>query len=161
MKLIAEETLGPLIFDGKVSLYVYDSDSKESLKQVRAFLPGIEARNKWRFETIEGLTGGMPVIENGRVTLKLTGDLYILINLGANANAVENTLPHQLTHLAFDLMHTLSLDVSESEPAALLIGNLNEKWAPLVRKEVERKSREEENSEMPQTETEDSADEKE
>ena len=99
---------------------------------------GIEARNKWKFETIEGLTGGMPVIENGRVTCAHTGDLYILVNLGANANAVENTLPHQLTHLAFDLMCTLKLDVSESEFAALLIGNLNEKWAPLIREEVER-----------------------
>lgn len=138
MKLIAEENLGPMIDNGKVSLYVYDSNDKESLRQVRAFLPGIEARNKWKFETIEGLTGGMPVIENGRVTCAHTGDLYILVNLGANASAVENTLPHQLTHLAFDLMCTLKLDVSESEFAALLIGNLNEKWAPLIREEVER-----------------------
>lgn len=140
MKLIAEEKLGPMFHNGKVSLYVYDSDSKESLKQVRAFLPGIEARNKWKFETIEGLTGGMPVIENGKVTSVYTENLYVLINLGADANAVENTLPHQLTHLAFDLMRSMNLDVSESEPAALLIGSLNEKWAPLVREEVERES---------------------
>lgn len=35
---------------------------------------------------------------------------------------------------------SMNLDVSESEPAALLIGSLNEKWAPLVREEVERES---------------------
>ena len=101
MKQLAQEQLGSMLFSGedfnydelrlkialgpmfyeKVSLYVYDSDSKESLKQFRAFFYGIEARHKCKLENIEGLIGGIPSVENDRVTRRYKENLCVFINM--------------------------------------------------------------------------------
>ena len=139
MKQLTQEPLGPMFHFGTATLYVYDSSDEDSMTALLDFLHHENANWKIDYRTLCGFQGYDPCIENGRRFGSYENKFHIFINLAASENSdlLNDVLPHELTHLVFCLSKYLRLPLDKSEPAAMILGNLNKKWRPLVKNEIE------------------------
>ena len=140
MKQLSQEALGPMLCFGTATLYVYDGSDEESMTAVLDFLHDKElVKRKFDYRTIGGFEGCDPYVEDGQRVGIYQNKFHVFINLAManNEDLIHDVLPHELTHLAFDVTKFLHLPLEKSEPAAYTVGELNKKWLPLVQKEVE------------------------
>lgn len=139
MKLLDKQELGPILGYANVSLYVYDSKNEKDLQEIRKAWPLKE--KTWSYETIGGLQGVLPIVEDGKLKGYNLREYYVLINLGSEEDLTGEILSHELTHLAFEIYKELKLPLDYSEPAALLVGNLNRVWSKILSDEINKEKK--------------------